>query len=252
MTAVMTSVPRQLVIFDVDGTLTRTTEVDAECFVRALALELDITPPHTDWGAYVHTTDPGIAREIFEAQLGRAPAADELARLERRFVLLLAEAFDRHPQACNEVPGAAALLARLRVEGTWDVAIATGAWRASALLKLERAGIDVAGLPAACAEDGDGREQIVRAAWARAAAAASPDAGGVPATYACVVSVGDAPWDVRTARRLGLPFLGVAVKASAGALRAAGATHVLDDFRAVGAVLRALATAEVPQERRPA
>jgi phosphoglycolate phosphatase-like HAD superfamily hydrolase len=233
----MTAHLRQLAIFDVDGTLTRTVAIDAECFVRALELEFGLVPPHTDWAAYVHTTDGGITREIFEILLDRLPDADELGRLERRFVRLLEESANGRPHVIAATPGAQALLHALRTGGEWDVAIATGAWQASALFKLRIAGVDIAGLPAAFSEDGEGRDEIVRAAWERARLLS----GGAP--YARVVSIGDAIWDLRTARRLGLPFLGVAVKGSEDALRAAGATRVIPDFRDVGAVLRALAEA---------
>ena len=234
----MTASPRQLAIFDVDGTLTRTVAIDAECFVRALELEFGLVPPHTDWAAYVHTTDSGITRELFEILLGRLPDREEIARLERRFVGLLADCARRDPRVITATPGAHALLTRLRAGDEWDVAIATGAWQASALFKLGTAGIDIAGLPAAFSEDGEGRDEIVRAAWERAQGAS----GG--AAYARVVSIGDAIWDVRTARRLRLPFLGVAVKGAESALQAAGATHVIPDFRDVESVLRALAEAQ--------
>src|SRR5947208_3271372 len=85
----------QLVIFDLDGTLTQTTSVDAECYVRALADEAGIERINTRWSDYVHVTDSGITEQIFLEHRGRAPTPDELARLQRRFVTLLEAAFVR-------------------------------------------------------------------------------------------------------------------------------------------------------------
>jgi hypothetical protein len=56
-------------------------------------------------------------------------------------------------------------------------------------------------------------------------------------------------WDVRAARELGLPFLGVATKGAARALRTEGATEIVSDLRDPIAVCRALAQAHVPLGR---
>jgi phosphoglycolate phosphatase-like HAD superfamily hydrolase len=60
-----------------------------------------------------------------------------------------------------------------------------------------------------------------------------------------VVSVGDAPWDVRTAYNLGLRFVGVGSGEKGERLRAAGALVVLDHLD-YGPLLRALRRARVP------
>lgn len=228
---------RSLAIFDVDGTLTRTQAIDADCFIRALALELEIGAAETDWSAYLHTTDLGIAQEILERRRGRRATEAELARLRAGFARLLAEAADADASAFVEIAGAGALVASLRTSTAWAAAIATGGWRDCALLKLARAGIDAVGLPAAFAEDGPAREAIVSAALARA---------GGPEGFARVVCVGDAVWDARTARQLHLPFVGVAINGRAMALRSEGVTEIIPDLRDPDAVLHALALARVP------
>jgi phosphoglycolate phosphatase-like HAD superfamily hydrolase len=231
---------RSLAIFDVDGTLTRTQAVDGRCFVEAIALELAIAGVATDWSAYAHTTDLGVAGEIVARHTGRAATAGELARVRARFARLLAAAARVDRSAFDEVPGAAELIRSLRASDRWEVAIATGGWRACARVKLRAARIDVRGVAAAFAEDGPARAAIVRAALARA---------GGAARFARIVCVGDAVWDVRAARELGLPFLGVATKGSARALRTEGAGEIVPDLRDPGTVSRALARARVPRGR---
>ena len=73
-------------------------------------------------------------------------------------------------------------------------------------------------------------------------------AGGTIGTWAQVVCVGDGVWDVRTARALGLPFVGIAIRSQAAALRFAGAAVVLDDLNDPAALLLSLGTAAVPAE----
>jgi beta-phosphoglucomutase-like phosphatase (HAD superfamily) len=63
----------KLAIFDIDGTLTETNEVDDECFVKAFAASHQITEIETDWTKYTHVTDSGLVSEIFRQKLGRSP-----------------------------------------------------------------------------------------------------------------------------------------------------------------------------------
>lgn len=230
----------QLAIFDIDGTLANTNPVDSRCYVRAVKDELGIDLRNAKWSDFAFVTDSGISVQIFERHLGRTPTAAELQRLQERFRDLLAQAAHEHPDAFSEVPGASQALRQLRSDPAWAVAIATGSWRACALVKLHAAGLSVEGIPAAFADDGLAREDILTAAQARAL-----QAHGL-ASFSRVVSIGDAPWDVRTARRLGLPFIGMRAHRDAVALGEWGASHVLSDYTDFGSLLRCLAEAQVP------
>src|ERR1041384_1792023 len=86
-----------LVIFDIDGTLTQTDFVDEECFVKAFHDEFGITGINTNWVAYPHCTDSGIALAIFEKQMRRAPKNEEIGRLKDRILDLLRSPKDRVP-----------------------------------------------------------------------------------------------------------------------------------------------------------
>lgn len=230
----------RLVIFDVDGTLTRSTQLDAACFMRALEDEFGIVGIDENWSAYTHTTDSGICLEIFQRHRGRPPSPAEVTRLQRRFVDELESTLRATPGCCPEVNGAAAALATLRQHAGWAVAIATGSWRMAALLKLGAAGLPTDTFPAAFADDDIAREAILGTALARARVQyAQPG-------FERVVYVGDAVWDVRSAIRLGLPFVGIGGQRGAVALREAGASHVLRDFSDVDLLLHLLDEVPVP------
>jgi phosphoglycolate phosphatase-like HAD superfamily hydrolase len=134
-----------------------------------------------------------------------------------------------------EVPGARALLRALREDARFELAIATGAWRRSAILKLAAAEIDIAGLVFASADDAVDRGEIVRKAMVQLA-------GGVDRA----IFVGDGLWDVATASRLGLGFLGIGGGERAAALRGAGAGWVLADFLDTPAVVEKLWATAMP------
>jgi phosphoglycolate phosphatase-like HAD superfamily hydrolase len=230
----------KLAIFDVDGTLTNTNRVDDECFVKALAETHAITEIETDWAAYPHTTDSGIVRHIFREKFGRDPVEAELAKFKSRFVNMLAEQSQTNSSSFAEIPGASVALERLRREPEWAVAIATGSWRDSALLKLKAAKIDVEGIPAAYAEDGLSREEILKAAAARALERHRPRG------FEKIVSVGDGLWDVRAAIHLEYTFLGVGSGERAATLRRAGAKHAVEDFLDYQRLISLLDEAEIP------
>jgi phosphoglycolate phosphatase-like HAD superfamily hydrolase len=225
--------PGKLAIFDVDGTLVQSFELDGECFVAACHDALGIADVDTDWGRYDHVTDPGIAAQIIRERRGREPRADELARLQSAFCDRLAEAAGRDG-AYAALPGAAGLLAALRARGGWTLALATGAWRAAAGIKIGCSGLELDGTPAAFGEDGPSRRAIVGAAIARAR-----EQAGV-ADFARMVCIGDGVWDVHTAIGFGLPCIGVGTGELAERLAAAGAARVVADFTDLEAILSAL------------
>lgn len=194
-----------IALFDIDGTLTASNEIDSICFADAFRdvfnIEID-----TDWGAYEHTTDRGIASEAL-VRSGRAASESALSIHRTRFVELLSQRMT----SLNEIPGARAFLAELMSRG-WHIALCTGAWSASARLKLSRAGFDFH-LPLASCDDDISREDILRRG--RALAGGRDD---------IIVSFGDAPWDVRAAANLGLPFIGIGVRS--------GACEAFEDYTA--------------------
>ena len=230
----------RLAIFDIDGTLTKTNSVDAECFTRALTEAHGITEIETDWAAYPHTTDSGITLHLFQGKFGRKPEESELGKFKDCFVNMLRDHYESNPSSFAEIAGASLALKRLKPESGWVVAIATGCWRDSALLKLRAAQIDADGIPAAYAEDGLSREEILQAAVTRSLEQSRLS------SFEKIVSIGDGLWDVRTARRLDFAFLGVGCGESAALLHQAGAKHVIEDFVDYCQLLKILDETEVP------
>jgi phosphoglycolate phosphatase-like HAD superfamily hydrolase len=232
-----------LVVFDIDGTLTRSSETDADCFVRAFADVFGLREIDADWGSYEHATDSGITFEIFASRLGRPPTRAELERVRKRFIELLEIELREGRLTFEPVPGAPAALDALRADPGWAVAIATGGWGASARLKLGRACLAVDGLALATADDALSRADIVRAAIAR-----SRELNGVE-RFDRVVLIGDRQWDLRTAAELGYPLVGIAFEGSREILERAGAETILDDYLDLGRFLRSLRAAPVPSAR---
>lgn len=223
-----------LVIFDIDGTLTRTAGVDAQLFAQAFAEAFGAPIHSADWRDYVDVTDAGIVREAIPKAVRRDVTDADIAAMQGRFLPLLesrlAELGGRTPIA---VPGATDLFDALRTLGH-RVALATGCWRRSAERKLAYAGVAYDAVPFASCDDHVSRIGIMRAAIAKAGAH----------TGERVVYVGDGVWDVRATRELGLPLVGVDCEGD-GTLAALGlGLPILRDYRNLDKVLHALETAE--------
>jgi len=208
-----------IALFDIDGTLTESNEIDSVCFADAFRDVFGFAIA-TDWNSYQHTTDRGIVVEALRRLRGREADAQEIALHRSRFLQLLGDRMT----ALNEIPGAGAFLAQLLARD-WRVVLCTGAWSESARLKLERAGLPT-GLPLASSDDDIAREDILR----RGIALAGGSDGDV------IISFGDAPWDVRAAANLHLPFIGIAAGARAESLRRSGAAEVFANFEDAAAV----------------
>lgn len=230
-----------LAIFDIDGTLTKTDHVDDICFVQALADAHGITDVNTDWAAYPHTTDSAILSYVFQEQLNRAPEQAEVQNFKRCFLGLLEDHRAKDSSLFTQIDGAGSMLRRLNQEAQWRAAIATGGWRVSATLKLTVAGIDVNEFPAAFADDGFSREQILQSAILKSQMQYEQ------LRFDRVVSVGDGLWDVRAARSMNFSFVGVGSGTNEEKLRRAGASHVLTDFSDYGKLLSSLSEADVPK-----
>ena len=220
-----------LVMFDIDGTLTETTKVDEECFVRAFLDVSGFDDIDTDWSHYRHTTDSGIFHDVYSSRTGRLPTDQCVSRFRQHFVRLLSDASSRSP--FESVAGAAQLLLGLSCSSSHRVSLATGAWRDSARLKMTSAGMCFDDHPAASADDALDRESIMRLSMQRSAERYGE-------SFVCTVYVGDGVWDARACRSIGVPFIGIGTGSRAARLSAEGAVRVFPDFSDADIFLRSV------------
>ena len=212
-----------LVMFDIDGTLTQTCEADEACFVQALREVCGFTGINTDWASYPHCSDSGILETLFQLRLGRSPLPTEISTFQAHFVSLLTAATVVQP--FNPIAVAQKFLSSLTSSSALAVSLASGAWECSARLKLASAGLELPQIPAGFSDDAHAREAIMQASLVRAARSHSRD------SFDAVIYVGDGVWDARAARNLGFRFIGIAHEpAAVERLYAEGAHHVFSDY----------------------
>lgn len=211
-----------LVIFDVDGTLSRTSRVDDECWAESARAVLGVEHMSTDWSAYTHSTDEAIADDLVRDRTDLPRTRETVHRVRDDFARRIRAALAADPGLFTPVPGSPSVFALLAGAG-WASAIATGGWRETACLKMDAAGVPHEGVPAAHADDAHPRERIVEIAAGRARELHGHE-------FPRHVYVGDGVWDVRAARNLGIGFIGIADGSRAEALVREGARVVLPDY----------------------
>lgn len=213
-----------LALFDVDGTLIHYDAVYTTHTIGLLDRLFGIRIEAIPWGEFEHVTDTFVISELFRRHLRRDPAPEELRRYRRAYAGELEALRASRPESFREIAGARAALDALDAREDWAVALATGGSRDAALTKLRSAGFRVDHLPGGFAEDGISRQDIVRAAIAGAR-----QHHGVTA-FRRVVSVGDALWDLTTARELGLEFVAILSGNNRLELERAGATRFHETY----------------------
>jgi phosphoglycolate phosphatase-like HAD superfamily hydrolase len=229
----------KLVMFDIDGTLTRTNEIDELCFSKTMREVFGFTGINTDWAAYSHCTDSGIFDELMRSRLGRSPLAIEVSAAQACFVSLLSAAAASTP--FGQIPGAGEFVSGLisDPDSRFAVSLASGGWERCARLKLKSAALQFPDLPAAFSDDALAREEILGKSLAKAAAAQGLN------SFEAVIYVGDGVWDARACRKLGLPFIGIAdTPAKAERLFAEGARRVFNDYRDKASIMAVLEVIE--------
>ena len=190
-----------LVMFDIDGTLVDSMRVDSHLYARAVRETLggDVYIDET-WRPYTHVTDSGILDEILAQHRFEEPLDELRSSVKRRFVELVRDHLDAGTSILREIRGATALLQELRARPEVRVAIATGGWAETALMKLAAIGVSVDGIGFASSSDAHERTKIMELAAERALRGVVP----MTRTY-----LGDGAWDQRASAELGYRFIAI-------------------------------------------
>jgi HAD superfamily hydrolase (TIGR01509 family) len=204
-------------VFDLDGTLVDNMRFHGDAWL-AIAARLGARATRRD---FEHRWAGRKPDEIFGILLGRALGADEVARLEDEKETAYRESYRPH---VAPVPGLIPLLHRLRSAGL-RLALATAAPAGNREMVLERLGV------------GDLFE-VVAGPETAASGKPAPDiylgaAHALRLPGAECLAFEDAVNGVLSARAAGMEVAAVLTSASRAELQEAGASFVLEDYRAL-------------------
>jgi len=211
-----------LVIFDVDGTLVYSEKTDSRCFAETYEHIYDIPFPTIDWTTYPHVTDDTIFKTVIQEHFQRVATEREMTTFKIAFTERIRQQRMLTPEKFKIVPGAKNTIERLLDLSHISVGIGTGGWKAPAVLKLDYFDIPTPPLLISGADGKETREQIIEEVKQQAIDQEIP--------FERIVYIGDAIWDVKTTRNMGLPLIGLRRKGDRNFLHQRGVKHVLTDF----------------------
>ncbi|MBX9254958.1 HAD family hydrolase [Desmonostoc muscorum CCALA 125] len=212
----------KLVMFDIDGTLTESNNLDNESYLQALYEVFGFSEVSSDWTSYTHVTDACILKEVCQSKLGRIPSSSEVEAFQQRFLELLIDGAEAR-SGVKAILGSSDMLKKLLASSDYQVAYAGGGWAASAIFKLKSAHLPIDYIPCAFSDDDESREGIMAIAHSRAEMYYNQ-------LFSEVVYVGDGVWDIRSAHKSGYSFIGIASDNEAKALLNEGATDVFPNY----------------------
>ena len=183
-------------VFDIDGTLLQSNEVDDVLYREAVRAVLGSVQFRESISGYDHVTDSGIIQQLLDDN-HIASEPTYIQTIRRRFVSALSDHVEKEGPF-QEIPGAMKYFHAYRESTDHCVAIATGGWRESALLKLDSAGFDVADVPLATSDDSACRSEIMQIA-----------VNALGSEFESITYYGDALWDRKACDKLGWNFVAV-------------------------------------------
>jgi phosphoglycolate phosphatase-like HAD superfamily hydrolase len=224
-----------LIMFDLDGTLVDSANVDSECYLQALVdvFGFDLDSIDRDWGNYPHVTDAGILQTLCQTELARNPTEIEVHQYQQRFLELLNIAVSQQP--LQEICGAKELLYRLDRDSNYAISLATGGWQKTAEFKLQQIGLDRVLLPMACSDDAYARVEIMKCAYQRSIELYQQS------HFDTVTYIGDGVWDGVASKELDYHFIGIGSGDRANDLFATGAKYVFPHYQNLESMMSSLA-----------
>ena len=184
------------VIFDIDGTLLQSDSVDDDLYRSSLRHVLGPVRFREEISDYDFVSDSGILWQVL-ADNDLMASPDPTPEIVEYFVNALQDHISESG-GFREVPGARKFFESLQSSQDHYVAIATGGWSASAILKLRSAGFDLDGLRLSASDNERDRTAIMRLALDR-----------IESEYDSVTYYGDGSWDRDACISLGWNFVPV-------------------------------------------
>lgn len=192
----MDKIKRNLIVFDIDGTLTDTVDTHQNAFKKSLQL-IGVERFDDAFGTYKHHTDSYIAKVIFEYNTHKPFDTSTLDLFEDHLYMQI----DQHK--IIEISGAKRMIKDIESKTNFGICFATGSLLKPAILKLDKAGIDFDPMQIVASNEMEEREEIIIKAINNARSFYQVE------KFDRIISFGDGIWDLRVAQNLSLEFVGI-------------------------------------------
>ncbi len=196
----------KLIIFDIDGTLCNTEIIDDICFFGIFNSLYNCEIEKEKWNLYkilADCTDLAMFKYIHKELFNRTPELTEIQHFKDNFFTSLRSSWQTFPRLFGEVPGAKQFVENLYSRDDCKLAVATGCWSESALIKLQAIGLGHLNIPISCSDAIASRKHILSNACILAEEQYQSE--GFDEIY----YFGDGVWDYQSAKALNIKFIGV-------------------------------------------
>ena len=187
------------VIFDIDGTLLHSNELDDNAYVSAIYDVLGSVKIRKSWSRYKNISGSGTLLEILSDN-DIEDTESVLRAVEEAFVARISSHIEKHGPIV-EVRGARDFVTKLAGSMDCQIAYATAGWSASARIKLESSQFPVEGIPLASCNDHIDKAAIMNHALKQ-----------LVAPFETITYYGDGERDKSAAGALGWNFVPVGEK----------------------------------------
>ncbi|WP_428740680.1 HAD family hydrolase [Tenacibaculum sp.] len=186
-----------LIVFDIDDTLTKSENQHQSAYMDAMK-SFGIVDINQDWKSYKNMTDSYILKKNYEANLNKSFSFSFIPKFEEKMTESMLT-FSR----TKEINGAKKIVDFFMKETDYAICFATGSLLQPALIKLEQASINFVPSLVEASNSLFTREEIVNSAINKAKNYFQVQ------EFKNIISVGDGIWDLKTAKNLGIHFLGI-------------------------------------------
>ncbi len=188
-----------LVMFDIDGTLTNSENIESEIFFKVVLETLNVTISE-DWEEFPHITITGLLNEIIDRQGLTVDKEQTRQVVKQRFFQLFKEYVEKNPNSLNEVEGARSFIHSLKNRDDVYITFITGGGTDQAKFKLNLIGIDTTDIPIISDDDSYIRTEIMKMAVNHVQ---------LIHNITKITFFGDAIWDQQAAKTLKYHFIAV-------------------------------------------
>ncbi len=190
----------KLIVFDIDDTITKSEFQHQTAYVNTM-IEFGIKKINKDWKSYTHHTDSFILKENYESNFSTKFDFNFISAFENRMTERIQEL-----KPVTEIFGARDMINQLLTQKDYAMTFATGSLRKPALIKLSQADIKYQDELVVGSNSIYEREGIVKTSIENAKRFHQVE------QFDSIISVGDGIWDLKTAKNLGIHFMGIGLK----------------------------------------
>lgn len=211
-----------LLIFDIDGTLCDTKDVGDNCFIELFEQKYKCNLGNVEWERFPNVTDKALFYDTYQMQFGIVPTVEiieEFKALYRQEIIKLTE---NQADKFRVVKGANEFLAHCKAKNL-HIAIATGAWKEVAILKMQAAGLHYEHIVLASSDDDFRRTGIVNKAIKNVKNAQQC------IDFEKIIYFGDGLWDLKCCQDLNIDFIGLDIDNNQK-LKKAGVPFIVEHF----------------------